>query len=569
MRLPVGLSDFEQIIENEFDLVDKSLLIKDIIDDDQILLITRPRRFGKTLNLSMLNYFFNVNFDAKLSRSLFKGFKISQQSDRYLKHQNQYPVISFSFKDVKGSSFSKTYIGIAQLIKKIYSEHSYLLNSDTLAKQDARIYQTILDESATESALQHSLSNLTKYLRDYHGNRVVVLVDEYDTPIQSGYLHNYYQEIIEFFVIFFGAGLKDNKNVYKAVLTGILRVAKENLFSGLNNLIVYSMLNERYSQYFGFTENEVESLLKSLKRDSHLAEVKKWYNGYCIGSHTVYNPWSIANYAKEKVLKRYWINTSDNALIKKLVINSSLHFKSQLESLLEDKPLQKMIDTDIVFADLKENEGAIWDLLFMSGYLKSVSTEYIDRGTLCQVLIPNREVRSLYQQIIEQWLSDGKGIDWYNEFLESLLCGEMRTFTERLENILLQTISYHDIARQPEAFYQGLMIGLTASLNKNHYQIKSNRESGHGRYDIIIMPKDLRQLGIIIELKSVESDNNREKLMQSLKQEAQQALAQINNKNYDSELKQHGLTRWLKIGLAFSGKQFDCLHTIEESSEEN
>ena len=264
---------------------------------------------------------------------------------------------------------------------------------------------------------------------------------------------------------------------------------------------------------------------------------------------------------------RYWVNTSDNALIKRLMLKTSLHFKQQLESLFQNKPLEKIIDTEIVFADLEESEEAIWSLLFMSGYLKSVSTQYNDEGAVCQILIPNREVRSLYQQIIVQWLADGKGADWYKEFLSALLHGNMEIFEERLGNILLQTISHHDVAKQPEAFYHGLMIGLTASLNKTKYSVKSNKESGLGRYDILIIPSDLQQLGIIIELKNVKFDEKPKDLEKILAQEAKHALVQIDSKHYDSELKQHGLTRWLKIGLAFSGKHFQCTHVIKEQGQ--
>lgn len=556
MRLPVGQSDFEQIIKSQFHYVDKSLLIKEIIEDDQIILITRPRRFGKTLNLSMLHYFFDQKLDDKAKGSLFDHLKIAEETAICQTHQRKYPVISCSFKDVKEQSFSDAYAGICNVIKRIYSEHRYLLESQTLAKEDREIYTAILEKRADGSDIKEALLALTRHLQRHHNSKVVVLIDEYDTPIQSGYLHGYYPKIVDFFRVFFGAALKDNKQIFKAVLTGILRVAKENLFSGLNNLVIYSMLDKNYGAYFGFTEAEVVNLVKQAKLEKQLEEVKQWYNGYQVGENTLYNPWSIASYLKEKLLRTYWINTSDNALIKKLMMNSSLRFKQQLEALLQNQPLKKIIDPNIVFDDLNQSEAAVWSLLLMSGYLKPITAEYNDQGTTCQLKIPNMEVRNLYRQIIEQWLSNGKGVDWYNEFLQALLTGDTETFGDYLHDIMLQTISYYDIAHQPEAFYQGLMIGLTASLDKNHYQLKSNKESGNGRYDIMMIPRDLQQLGIVIELKSVKPVSDENQLKQQLEQEAQQALQQINSKNYDSEFKQQGLTQWLKIGLAFSGKHF-------------
>ncbi len=556
MRLPIGQSNFAQIIESNLYFVDKSLFVKEVIEDEQIILITRPRRFGKTLNLSMLHYFFDTHSGGASEKSLFDHLAISKETDLCLVHQSNYPVISFSFKDVKQESFSDAYAAICNVIKRIYSHHRYLLDSETLAKEDKDIYKAILERRADKIDVQDALLSLTGYLRSYHGKRVVVLIDEYDTPIQSGYLHGYYSEVINFFRGFFGAGLKDNEDIFKAVLTGILRVAKENLFSGLNNLSIYSMLDKEYGAYFGFTEAEVSHLLKQAELEDRLDEIRSWYNGYKAGGMTLYNPWSIANYIKKCKLQAYWINTSDNALVRKLMTTSSLHFKQQFENLLWDKPLEKIIDPNIVFADLDANETAVWSLLLMSGYLKSIASKDTEQGIVCRLQIPNREVRSLYRQIIEQWLSDGKDVEWYNKFLRALLTGDMPTFKASLGDVMLQTISCYDVAHQPEAFYHGLMIGLTASLDKRSYQLKSNKESGHGRYDILMVPTDLQQLGIVIELKSVKPIDDANQLATLLEDEAQQALQQINSRHYDSEFRQHGLSRWLKIGLAFSGKHF-------------
>ena len=351
MRLPVGQSDFEQIIKSEFDYVDKSLFIKEIIEDDQIILITRPRRFGKTLNLSMLQYFFGLALDGNSGKQLFDQLNIAKETAICAKHQQQYPVISLSLKDIKEDSFSDAYAGIFDVITDIYHQHRYLLSSNKLSEEEKDVYRSLLKQTAATSKLKNSLKNLITYLHRHHDSDIVILIDEYDTPIQSGYLCGYYQEAVNFFRNFFGAALKDNKYIAKAVLTGILRISKENLFSGLNNLVACSILDKQYSSYFGFTEAEVTNLIHQEKLDDQLSNIKAWYNGYVIGGQTIYNPWSIASYLRQRELQLYWINTSDNALIKRLIIKSSLSFKQELELLLQDQPLSKLIDPNIVFAE--------------------------------------------------------------------------------------------------------------------------------------------------------------------------------------------------------------------------
>jgi hypothetical protein len=355
----------------------------------------------------------------------------------------------------------------------------------------------------------------------------------------------------------FSAGLKSNPYLYRAMLTGILRVSKESLFSGLNNLKVYSVLNSKYSEHFGFTEAEVNSLFTQTNLKNDPEQIKEWYNGYKIGGTVIYNPWSIVNCIQEQgVLKPYWVNTSDNTLVKDLLIQSSTQFKHKFELLLEGKVVEQFIDENFVFTELKGNEAAVWSLLLMTGYLKAVFSKETEQGTLCQLQVPNQEIRNLYRKIIEQWLSNGKGVQWYNEFLNYLLTGNVEGFKASLGDIMMQTISVYDIAREPEAFYQGLMIGLTASLDKSDYEKKSNRESGYGRYDIAIIPRDTNKLAIILELKSVTPPKKEKNLAPMLRQEAKEALTQIDHNKYTAELKQRGIRNVLKIGLAFSGKEF-------------
>jgi hypothetical protein len=570
MDLPIGYDNFGDLIDRGLTFVDKSLLIKEFLDDKgtQVILITRPRRFGKTINLSMLHHFFAANVYGKPTKELFAGLKIMQQSSQYLQHQGNYPVVALSFKDVKDGEFKSAYSNLARLLSRTYKEHISVLESPKLTSEQKYSFEAILKGKADESQVRSSLLDLTDCLYQHYGKKAILLIDEYDTPIQSGYAHDYYDKVIEVMRHLFSASLKSNPYLYRAVLTGILRIARESLFSGLNNLKVYSVLNRKYSEYFGFTEAEVNSLFSqtSLKNDPE--QIKEWYNGYKMGGTVIYNPWSIVNCIQEQgTLKPYWVNTSDNKLVKDLLIQSSTKFKHEFELLLEGKVVKKFIDENFVFPELKASEEAIWSLLLMTGYLKVVSSEETLQGTLCQLEIPNQEIRNLYRKIIELWLSNGKGIEWYNEFLNHLLTGNVKGFEDSLSNIMLQTISVHDLAREPEAFYQGLMIGLTASLDKRDYEKKSNRESGYGRYDIVIIPRDINKLAIILELKSVKAPKKGENLKLLLQQEAKEALIQIDKNAYSSELKQRGIKNVLKMGLAFCGKDFYVEPKHEPSSD--
>lgn len=557
--LPIGYDNFRDVIDQKLTLVDKSLLIKEFLDDrgTQVALITRPRRFGKTLNLSMLHHYFADEVRGRPTKDLFAGMKILQEGEQYLQHQGAYPVIALGFKDVKDGSFESAYANLSLLLSRTYNDHVNVLDSAKLSSQQKYKFEAILNGKANEAQINSSLLDLSDCLYQHYDKKVILLLDEYDTPIQSGYVHGYYNKIVEIFRHLFSTCLKSNPNLYRAVLTGILRVSKESLFSGLNNIEIYSVFDKPYSEHFGFTEIEVNDLLKQAKLENIEQQVKNWYNGYQFGCTTIYNPWSIVHCIKrEGELKPYWVNTSDNVLVKDLLVQSSTKFKHEFELLLEGKTVEHFIDENFVFPELKNNEAVIWSLLLMTGYLKTVSSQETNQGTLCQLQIPNQEIRNLYQKIIEQWLSDGKGVQWYNEFLNHLLTGNIGGFVASLENIMLQTASVHDLAREPEAFYQGLMLGLTASLDKNAYEIKSNKESGLGRYDIIIVPKNSPKLAVVLELKSVKPLQKQENLKSLLEREAELAIVQIDKNEYGSELKQRGITDVLKIGLAFSGKQF-------------
>ncbi|HQS83618.1 MAG TPA: AAA family ATPase [Alphaproteobacteria bacterium] len=572
MKLPIGESDFRTIIDQKFNFVDKTLFIKDVIEDSaKVILITRPRRFGKTLNLSMLQYFFAKDVNSIPTNGLFDGLKISRESV-YEEYQGQYPVISLSFKDVKENNFALAYDKIYEIIVRLYNRFSYLQKSDSLSEENKFLYTRILRREANQAQLENSLDTLTEYLFLHHRQMPIVLIDEYDTPIHAGYLNGFYDKIIKFFRSFFSAGLKDNTLLYKAVLTGILRVSRESLFSGVNHLKIYSILNPKYSSYFGFTEPEVTELLTQAKMGSTLPNVKDWYNGYHMGVATLYNPWSIINFIQEEgILQPYWVNTSDNNLIKTLLSKSSVSFKNAFNDLLQGNVLEKFIDENIVFSDLKTNNPtSIWSLFLMTGYLTTLKHHYTEDGPLCALSIPNKEVSFLLKKIIKEWFSGNYGLEWYNEFLDYLLTGNIERFSQELKQLMEHTVSVHDTGRSPEAFYHGLMVGLTASLHASPvYEIRSNRESGSGRYDYAIISREAQKLSIIMEFKQVKEPEGRtlsdSEMTELLKKTAETALAEISEKSYCTEIKQRGLTRVLKIGLAFSGKKLCLLHELSEA----
>ncbi len=551
MKLPIGYDDFGEIIEKGLNYVDKTLFIKEILDDinTKAIVITRPRRFGKTFNLSILYYFLAAEVMGKSTQGLFDQLEIFKCGDEYAQHQGKYPVVSITFKDIKSNNFKDANSKLYELMIGTYDQHSYLETSDRLTRNQRGLYEILMERKADQPQLENSLKILMECLYKHHGIKPWLLIDEYDTPIQAAYVNGYYDKMIEFMRGMFGAALKNNPYLNKAVITGILRIAKESLFSGVNNLKVYSILSQNYSEHFGFTEPEVDNILNKSNLSEKSAEIKQWYNGYKVGRTTIYNPWSIVNCIQEKgTIKPYWINTSDNQLIKDLLKKSPLTIKKDFEELVEGNTVEKLIDEQMAFQYLNNNPEATWSLLLMAGYLNPVSSKDTDQGVFVELSIPNREVRNLYRQIIEQWLSNGYGIGWYNEFIESLLEGRIEEFKNHLEKVLLQIVSCHDVSKEPEAFYHGLLLGFMVSLNQTH-EIKSNRESGLGRFDILIIPKNLAKSGIVMELK-VKGEK------ETLEVCAHRALQQIEQKKYIEEFKQRGINKVIQIGIGFKGKEF-------------
>ena len=560
-KLPMGCEDFRTLIDEKFLFVDKTLLIKELIDNGTtVSLITRPRRFGKTLNLSMLHYFFAEKVLEQPTKDLFNGLKISQAGEQYMAHQGQYPVIFLTLKGIKSENFQEMINDLKRLMADIYHLYYFLLESPRLTDIQKEDFYAVLKRNTEKADLKIALFKLTEYLYTHYQKRVIVLIDEYDTPIQAGYFNGYYPQVIEMIREFLGNCLKTNSYLKQAVLTGITRVSKESLFSGLNNIAVYSLLNRQYKDYFGFTEKEVNRLACKMNYQDKLSEMKAWYNGYKIGETTLYNPWSIISCMKnEGLLQSYWVNTSGNELIKKLLIDSSINFKKNFERLLRGKTIHEYIKEDMVFNDLEQDESLLWSLFFVAGYLKIVKplTSKKKQGSsiYCALQIPNQEIHVLYSSLIQEWLRGKKDEKWYATFVEHLLAGKVKKFEADLKVILENIASSHDTAN--ETFYHGLVLGFLSTLK--NYEIKSNRESGRGRYDIAVIPNDPQALGLLFELKSIKKTASDATLIK----QAKKALQQIDDKNYVAEFKQRGIRKVLKVALVFKGKDFYLKHMKE------
>lgn len=552
MKLPIGYDNFGKIRGRHMRFVDKSLFIKDVLDDlTEISVITRPRRFGKTLNLSMLHYFFASEVYGEKTAGLFDDLAIARCEGNYLQHQGQYPVIFITLKGIQESCFADAYEKLCHLLGHVYAEHAYLLSSPRLSDKDKADFQLIFSGSPqiSKASLEDALQNLTYFLYLHHGKKVWLLIDEYDSPIQAAYEKNYYEEMVSLMRNFFGAAFKTNPYLNRAVVTGILRIAKESLFSGVNNLEVFSLFRNEYSQYFGFTEDEVQALLVEAGLTKNAPEIKQWYNGYLIGNTVIYNPWSMVHCInRQGIVEPYWVNTSGNILIKKLLARADEVTKQRLESLIQAIPITAIIDENLVFADVAKNENALWSLLLFSGYLKAIEKKIMGTRTECRLLAPNYEVLALYNDIISDWFSETTGEGAYSAFLKTLVTGDVPEFILRLEDCLLKVFSVFDTSEQhPEKFYHGFVLGLVVSLQSTH-RVQSNRESGFGRYDVMLIPHDKTQLGIIMEFKTVRGG-------QAIEESAAEALVQINQRGYQQQLQHEGIQRVLKLGMAFSGKR--------------
>jgi len=551
-KLPIGISNFKEIIEDEYYYFDKTEFIENLFEEvSKIKLFTRPRRFGKTLNMSMIKYFFDIEKKNE-NKKLFENLKISE--NEYFEKQGTAPVISISFRNYDESSWENGFEMIKNTISDLYDEFEFV--KENLSARKKEKYDSILFNRATEATWKLSLLDLTKYLYEYYGRKVVVLIDEYDQPIIDSYVKGYYQEAISFFKTFYGVVLKDNNYLEMGIMTGILRVAKENIFSGLNNLRVHTILDNRFTEYFGITESEVEKVLKDFNLEFELQDVQKWYNGYLFGDIKVYNPWSIINFLNDEKLKPYWVNTSGNELIKLYLKKLKNEIFDDFSKLLNREEIYKRINENMTFSNLESNYSKnIWNLFFHSGYL-TLGKKIEDDG-MCYLKIPNEEILKMFSEMfIEIYFED------YEKFLymsNALREGNISDFEKYLKEVLLENVGIFDVSGvYKEQFYHGLMLGIILIL-KNEYEITSNNFAGKGRYDLLLKPKNLekRKEGVILELKVVNAIENlsEDKIFEKLENECDIALQQIEEKEYASVLKNSEVENVLKIGIAFFGKE--------------
>ena len=555
-KLPIGLSDFKEIIEYDYYYFDKTKFIKNILEDgSKVKLFTRPRRFGKTLNMSMLKYFFDVE-NREENKKLFEGLNISKSE--YFKKQGEFPVISISFKNYNKNDWESGFKSIKSTISDIYAKFEDLM--EHLNKRDLKKFEDIWLEK-DEGDWERSLLNLTKYVYEYYGKKVIVLIDEYDQPIINSYIKGYYSETIDFFKSFYGSVLKDNEYLEMSVITGILRVAKENIFSGLNNLEVHTILDSEFTEYFGIMENEVEEALKDFNLEYELEDVQKWYNGYLFGDTKVYNPWSIINFLKKGRLRPYWVNTSGNGLIQLYLEKLKNEIFDDFSKLLNKESILKRINDNMTFGNLEANfEKNIWNLFFHSGYL-TLAEEYDVMKKNTGIKIPNKEILEMFSEMfIEVYFKDTNN---FLDMTEALKNGDVKKFKLELNKVLLENTGIFDVnGIYKEQFYHGFMLGIILIL-KNEYEITSNGFAGKGRYDLLLKPKNVLEgrEGIIFELKIVNANSDekfsRDKLKEKLEKECEVALNQIDEKEYVSVLKNAGVERILKIGIAFFGKEFE------------
>ena len=549
-RIPIGISDFKTLIDENYLFVDKSLLIKEFWESDgQTILVPRPRRFGKTLNMSMIRYFFeNSNED---NSCLFKGLNIEKHKD-IMELQGKCPVIYLSFKDEKHSSFEYLKAGLRNTLGKLYQDHKYCLNTDKIDNIDKKYYNSIINKEADIIDLSNALKKLSEYVYRYYDKKVIILIDEYDVPIQSSYVNNYYNETIEFMRNLLSGAFKDNTSLQKAMITGILRVSRESIFSGLNNLKVESILSDNLSDKFGFTDSEIEKLVSDYNIKEELNNIKDWYNGYYFGETTIYNPWSILNYlsSPKAGLKPYWVNTSSNDLVGILLSKGSKEVKKNLEDLVNGNNIEKIIDENIVMGDIEKSSDNLWSFLLFTGYLKVNSKKRKGLKDYYTLSIPNLEVTTLYYDLIEKWFEDTITKENYERMISSLITGDIKIFGKLLKQFVLKSVSYFDVGEyEGEKVYHAFVLGILISLNDTH-EVLSNRESGYGRYDVMIIPKDASMLGIVIEFKKLEPEDE-----ETLEETADEALKQIIDKKYTTELKSRGINNIKEIGIVFKGKE--------------
>ena len=544
----IGVSDFKGIrVRNNY-YIDKTMYIKNIIDNQsRVVLVTRPRRFGKTLNMSMLKYYFDCT--QKDNKELFKDLKIMEQEDKYTSKLGYYPVIYLTLKDVQDRNYENMLLDVKTAMLNMYKEHMYLLESDKIYQFEKDKIMDILYGREDENALKNSVKELSEYLSRHHNKPVILLVDEYDVPLQNAYVEGYYDEAVKFFKTFYGVTFKDNSYLEKAVLTGVSRVAKESIFSGANNFDVYTVLENEFADNFGITEKEMKKVIEDFEIQDSKEEIKRWYDGYQIGDvEGIYNPWSIINYLNKKELRPYWVNTSSNDLIKLILKNSST-VKEKIERLLKDEAIEVKINLETVIVGIEKNEDNIWGLLLGTGYLKVVETVNIVEG-IYKVKLPNYEIKILFQQIIDEWFRNKVTGNDLKSILKDLVTLNIEEYEEKFRILVREMFSYMDVGEDTaENFYHAFVLGMLVGL-KDSYYVNSNRESGMGRYDIMLEPKDKNGNSFIMEFKLYKKDKEK-----AIEETIENAKRQIEEKGYEQNLKERGFKNITKMVYAFKGKE--------------
>ena len=542
---PVGVENFERIIKDGYYYVDKSLLIEKMIENrTPVTLFTRPRRFGKTLNMSMLKYFFDVE-NKEGNRKLFENLKIS--NSKYMSEQGKYPVIFISLKDLKENSWEECLESLKDIMYKVFNEYEFL--KEKLNFVEKRQFDKIWEMTGNEKNFKTSLLDLSKYLNKYYSKKVIVLIDEYDSPIINAFDKGYYNEAIEFFQVFYSSALKTNDSLKYGILTGITRIIKEGIFSGLNNLYVNTVLSKNYAEYFGLLESEVIKMLDYFNMKYKIEEVRSWYNGYLFGNDQIYNPWSIVNYLREKEIKSYWANVSGNTLLENMLDNAGESVYADLKRFTDGESIEKYISDGTTIKSLLSSNDEIWQLFLYSGYLTKaeeqmeidVMSEYTN---IYNLKIPNREIRSYFGSL---FLNRFFGTEVKtNILIKALENGDIRKFEKTLGEIMINMLSHFDLDSEMEKIYQVFMIGLVGFL-MGRYEIISNNESGHGRYDLAMIPIKSNEKAYLMEFKISKTEKG-------MSAKAEEALKQIDEKKYDTRLKARGIKNILKIGIAFYGK---------------
>ena len=544
----LGESDFKALRTMKDYYIDKTMYIKDIIDNrSKVILVTRPRRFGKTLNMSMLRYYFDCS--QKDNKELFEGLKIMEQGEEYTSKLGYYPCIYLTLKDISEVNYQNMILNLKTAVSDMYLEHIYLLDSDKIYPFEKEQIKDILSYKEDEIVLRNSIKTLSKYLNRYYNKPVMLFLDEYDVPLQSAYVNGYYEQGVTFFKTFYGTTFKDNQYLQKTVLTGVSRVAKESIFSGANNFDVYTVLDDEFSDDFGITEKEMDKIIEDFEVQDEKEEIKKWYDGYIIG-HTegIYNPWSILNYLKNKELKPYWVNTSSNDLIK-LILKNSATVKEKIEQLLRDEEIEVPINLETVIVGIEQNEENIWGLLLGTGYLKVTGVVDLAMGVY-KVKIPNYEIKFLFQNIIRDWFNDKVIGNNLNTILKDLVTLKLDEFEQKFKVLVRQMFSFMDVGENTaENFYHAFVLGMLVGL-KDSYYVNSNRESGYGRYDIMLEPKDKNGNSFIMEFKVYREEKEKD-----INDTIENAKKQIEERKYEENLQEKGFTNITKMVFAFKGKE--------------